>query len=261
MWNFHKKKKQRTMWETAEECRKMLHSGVFPKFEEMLALGYRKFLKPGDIAIDIGVHAGFHFDQLLECVGRDGQVIGFEPVPDFANPVIERHNGEVDIRIRALSVKRGRSSFLFMTKAPGESGFKERTSEMDRGAKPIYVEITTLDLELADLPKLDYIKIDTEGHEISALNGGLGVIRKFKPIISVEYGAPTYTLYGLTAESLLDWSEQNGYKIGDLFGNIAKDRDEWKSVCDHGYWDYFLIPNEKVKYWKNLFEANPTLLI
>ena len=59
-----------------------------------------------------------------------------------------------------------------MTKSIGELGFKERTTREDRGAKVIKVEISTLDIEFTGIPKIDFIKIDTEGHEISALKGG-----------------------------------------------------------------------------------------
>lgn len=246
---------------TSDTCQGLIDAGTIPKFEDILAHGYKLFLSPGDVAVDIGVHAGFHFDQILERVGATGKVIGFEPVPDFANPVLARHDNNADIRLRAISDKRGRSSFLHMTKAAGESGFIERATKMDRGAVTLNIEISTLDNELSDLTKLDYIKIDTEGHEISALNGGLNTIHRLRPIISVEYGAPTYTLYGHTSQTLYDWSVRNKYLISDLFGNIVIGRHEWEYVCDHGYWDFYLVPTEKASWWNRIFQGDPVPLL
>ncbi|TIS57549.1 MAG: FkbM family methyltransferase [Mesorhizobium sp.] len=243
----------KTATETADECYRLHQSGVIPQYEAFLTDGYRRFLKSGDVALDIGVNHGVHFDRLKECVGATGLVVGFEPVPDFVAVVRSRHGRGIDLRQKALSTEPGHGQFLHMTKAIGESGFKERETEGDRGTKVIQVEISTLDAEFPHTPKIDFIKIDTEGHEISALNGGRNVLARTRPVISVEYGKPTYSLYGLTAESLYHWADESGYQISDLFGNLVQSREEWVYVCDRSYWDFFLVPKEKAYSWPALF--------
>lgn len=242
-------KRDKTASQTADECHLLHQSGVVPAYEDILSDGYRRFLKHGDVAVDIGVNHGVHFDRLKECVSPTGRIVGFEPVPDFVDVVRSRHGPTIDIRAKALSTQPGRGQFIHMTKAAGESGFKERTNEADRGAKNIEVEISTLDLELPDLDSLAFIKIDVEGHELSVLEGGCNLISSTRPIISVEYGKPTYSLYGLTADSLQEWADRNGYRISDLFGHIVNSRKEWLHVCDRSYWDYFLVPKEKAAWW------------
>lgn len=234
---------------TAEHCHVLNKVGTVPPYEDILATSYRRFLKSGDVAVDIGVNLGLHFGQLIDCVGETGSVIGFEPVPDFVDAVRSRHGASIDLRQKALSSQPGRGQFLHMTKAIGESGFKERATEGDRGAKTIDVEISTLDVEFRDAARIDFIKIDTEGHELSALNGGQAVIARTRPVISIEYGRPTYSLYGLTAASLPDWANEAGYRISDLFGNLVRSREEWLYIVDYGYWDFFLVPAEKAKWW------------
>lgn len=244
---------RKTATETANACHDLHQSGVIPEYEDILADNYRRFLRPGDVAIDIGVNHGFHYDRLKECVGPTGRVIGFEPVPDFIAVVRERRGDEMEIRQKALSIQPGHGTFLHMTGAIGESGFKERDSEdANRGAKKIDVEISTLDIELPDLNKLDFMKIDVEGHEISVLGGGGALLNRTRPLIAVEYGHPTYSLYGHTARSLYAWSSAVGYCISDLWGNLVRSREEWDYVCDHSYWDYFLVPQEKAAAWSTL---------
>ncbi|NTJ22256.1 FkbM family methyltransferase [Rhizobium rhizogenes] len=235
--------------ETADNCQRRIQSGSTPDFEDILSIGYRSFLKVRDVALDIGAHQGYHTERILDCVGASGLVICFEPVPDFCDIIRSKLNGRIDLRRKALSTEPGVGEFLHMTKAVGESGFKERTTEMDRGAKKISVEISTLDIELRDLANLAYIKIDTEGHEISALQGGKNLLARTRPVISIEYGKPAYSLYNLTAQSLYDFAEANGYRISDLFGNLISDINEWLYVCDRGYWDYYLVPKEKKWAW------------
>lgn len=238
--------------ESAQRCYDMHRLGQVPDYEEILHQAYRKFLVPGDNVVDIGVHKGLHFTRFLDLVGATGRAIGFEPVPDFANVAKERAPGS-DIRQMALSSEPGQSEFLFMVRAEGESGFRERETPADRGIERIPVEISTLDIELFDLESLKFIKIDTEGHEIPALTGGMETLKRFRPFISVEYGSPTYSLYGYTKNSLFDFASSIDYSISDLFGNVVKDLDEWLQICDFAYWDYFIVPKERAAEWRAFF--------
>ncbi|KPF78709.1 hypothetical protein IP78_10750, partial [Brevundimonas sp. AAP58] len=185
-----------------------------------------------------------------------GRAIGFEPVPELANVSKAYAGGDSEIRQLALSSSPGTAEFLFMSKAIGESGFKERASEGDRGAVPIQVEISTLDLQTSDLDRLDYIKIDTEGHEIDILEGGRQAIARLRPVISVEWGAPTYSLYGHDLYRLYDLCEELDYRIADLFGFVVADREEWARVSDQSYWDFFLVPSERVEAWRTLMQQS-----
>lgn len=231
------------------------HLGRVPDYEEVLRGVFERFLQPGDVVVDVGVNEGRHFKHFQQLTGPQGRVIGFEPVPDFISIATAAAGAESEIRQKAVSDAPGRGQFLFMTKAIGESGFVERASEQDRGAVPIDVEISTLDIELADLARLEYIKIDTEGHEISVIRGGVETIKRLRPLISVEWGQPTYSLYGHTRDSLYQLCEELDYRISDLFGNVVTDIDEWADVSDQSYWDFFLVPTEQLNRWNRLFEV------
>ena len=239
---------------TANYWRERHQSGDVPEYEDILAEVFSRLLSSGDTVVDIGVNVGRHFTRFHEIVGERGRVIGFEPVPDFAAHSRALVGPTAEIREKALSDAPGVGEFLFMTKAVGESGFRERASEGDRGAKPIQVEISTLDAETVNLPSLRYIKIDTEGHELSVLRGGRETLRRFRPYISVEWGEPTYTLYGHDMFSLFELASEMKYSISDLFGNIVSSREEWSRVSDQSYWDYFLVPSEKISEWREFFQ-------
>ncbi|RYG94036.1 MAG: FkbM family methyltransferase, partial [Alphaproteobacteria bacterium] len=193
-----------TARETAAYWRAAHHKGEVPDYEEFLSNAFAKFIEPGNVIVDIGVNYGRHFKSFQTLTGEGGRVIGFEPVPAFVEHSKMICGADAEIRQKALSDKPGAGEFLFMTKAVGESGFKERASQGDRGAVPISVEISTLDEELQGLDRLNYIKIDTEGHELSILRGAEAVIARCRPIVSVEWGQPTYTLYGHSKGDLFD---------------------------------------------------------
>lgn len=246
---------QSAAW-TAAYWRERHLIGIVPEYEDVLRVVYERFLRPGDTIVDVGVNIGLHFTRFNQLVGTSGRVIGFEPVPDFAAHSRHLVGATAEIREKALSDASGRGEFLHMTRAVGESGFKERASGGDRGVKPIQVEISTMDAELSGLDALRYIKIDTEGHEISVLRGATETLRRLRPLISVEWGAPTYSLYGHDRYALFDLATVVGYRVSDLFGNLVADRDEWARVSDVSYWDYFLVPVEQTEAWGSLFEKS-----
>lgn len=111
------------------------------------------------------------------------------------------------------------------------------------------VNATTLEQTASEFLKIDYIKIDAEGAEIQILNGGRNVIKKHKPIISIEYGYPSYSVYGLSKESLYDFCLSMDYNVFDIYGNIIPTLDMWLALCDTVYWDYFLVPKEKIEFF------------
>ena len=233
-----------------------LHASIgFPDYELLLSKCYRRFLGPGQAVFDVGCHVGLHLEQFLGLIGPAGSAIAFEPIPALAGTLAEtyRRHSNVEIRHMALGDKPGRTEFLILHQALGMSGFRQRVGSGDQGAERITVEVDTLDRQAAGLSRLDYIKIDIEGAEISCLRGARQTVAQHRPLISIEYGMPTYSLFGNTAMTLFEWGRENGYIPSDLFGNLISDADEWAVVCDYSYWDYFLVPEERRQAWTSLF--------
>jgi len=65
-----------------------------------------------------------------------------------------------------------------------------------------------------------------------------------QPLISVEYGATGYNVYGFNKFSLLEWAQANEYAITDLFGNSLQQPATYECCVDSFYWDFFLVPQE-----------------
>jgi hypothetical protein len=145
-----------------------------------------------------------------------------------------------------------------VTNAPEESGLKQRVYNIsDPILEKITVKVSTLDEECGGLPRIDFIKIDVEGGEIDCLTGAEKVLSVQRPIISVEYGSPSYSGYGNSWNTLFDLAARANYKLGDMFGNAVETREEWKEICDKAYWDFFMIPTEKVAQWSALLLPPP----
>lgn len=222
-----------------------------PDYEQMLEQSYRKLIGPGETVIDIGAHMGRHSKVFSDLIGPTGNLYAFEPLPKqfefLKNELSDAHTIVIN---QALSDKAGVMKFYQVENYPEESGLKQRIyNAEDAIVSEITVEVETLDhyLDKFDETGISYIKVDAEGAELSILDGGVECLQKYRPIISVEYGRPSYSAYGLTADSLYNFVSKHNYYISDLCGNFVLNIDMWRDVCDSVYWDYFLVPQERVK--------------
>lgn len=235
-----------------------LHRGVcIPDYEKVLEQSYFCFLSNMDrrnmVIVDVGAHSGRHLERFAEIVGNHGRAIAFEPLPHLAKALRTRFP-DVDVREFALGRVPSEGTFHYFHTHAEMSGLLQRP-DVAGTAERLRVKIDTLDNQVSDLDRLDYLKIDIEGAEIDCLVGGRNVITRLRPFISVEYGKPTYSAYGHTALSLFALASELNYTLADVFGNLIEGEAEWLSICDRVYWDYFMIPNERVDEWRAYFQT------
>jgi len=224
-------------------------------WELLLEHGYRLFLDGGSTVIDVGAHSGRHSDVFIDDIGCR-RVFVFEPLPDQCVRLRERYRGrpEVEVLQYALSSEPGVSGFVLNLSAPEESGLRERRYNDPEGKQleTIRVQVSTLDELDLGLEALDYIKIDTEGAEVDIITGGLESIRKFRPILSIEYGELSYAAYGKERTTLYDLMMGLDYHLFDLLGNRISSAEEWDQCVDNFYWDFYGVPAERSGHFADL---------
>lgn len=219
-------------------------------FEATLEHVYRRWIRPGNTVIDVGAHRGRHLGPMLECVGNGGKVIAYEPLPfAFADLRSTFQQSNVFLFNCALGDRTGDTSFVHARGTPEESGLRQRIFNNPDNANPetINVKVSRLDDHTRELESIDYIKMDIEGGEIDCLRGAEKTLRTFRPLVSVEYGWPGYTAYGYEKSTLFDIASSLGFSLFDLFGNPIKDKVDWDHACDTFYWDYLMVPIERVE--------------
>ncbi|WP_165832234.1 FkbM family methyltransferase [Caulobacter radicis] len=240
---------------------RILHlNGCVPNYEHILSNTYRRVIRPGQTVLDIGAHAALHLRHFLNLVGDSGFVAAFEPIPVMAERLVEQFGGvhNVEIHQVALSNYTGEANFNFVENAAEMSGLRQREYFMDAPQiSTIKVAIDQLDNLTDKFQKVDYIKIDVEGGEIDCLAGGKErFFKKHRPIISVEYGQPSYAAYDNSAYTLYDLATELGYELADIFGNVVVNRQMWGYICDRSAWDFFMVPSERVQEWVDTMLAD-----
>ena len=163
-----------------------------------------KFCKPGMIVFDVGANIGEWTLTMANGVGAKGRVYSFEPTPflfDALNKtVVANQFNQVVVSPYALSDKSKTMDFYIqydenelldarLSRLDSPADFKEWITD-GKKAKKIQVKAITLD-DFAikeKLERLDFIKIDAEGYESVIVEGGLTVLKKFRPNLILECG-------------------------------------------------------------------------
>lgn len=154
-------------------------------------------LRPGDTALDIGAAFGIITLALSKAVGKTGQIHAFEPsrnTQPFLQKVLElNHIENVTLVCQAISDTPGSADFLEYTQDNSLSWASD-VSALASNAEPQManyqrygVEVTTIDDYVAATgiePKA--IKMDIEGFEFYALQGGSKTLEKFKPYLCID---------------------------------------------------------------------------
>ena len=163
-----------------------------------------KFCKPGMIVFDVGANIGEWTLTMANGVGTQGRVYSFEPTPflfdALKKTVVANQFNQVIVSPYALSDKSKTMDFYIqydenelldarLSRLGSPADFKEWITD-GKKAKKIQVKTITLD-EFAvkeKLERLDFIKIDAEGYESAIVEGGLTVLKKFRPNLILECG-------------------------------------------------------------------------
>lgn len=203
--------------------------GRFPQpgdlFESVIEDIYKRILSSGELALDGGAHVGRHAFPMAECVGTNGLILAVEAHPKLARDLVKRTKkrrfAQVEVVGRALSDRVGPSTFHCVTQHPAYSGIRARRYDFDDTVRMIEVEATTIDALLADRLSrpLRFVKLDLEGGEFRALEGGAAALRQQRPLIVFEDDQERSAAnYGYAKEDWFQFFEAIGYDVFTLWG-------------------------------------------
>ncbi|MCX6056535.1 MAG: FkbM family methyltransferase, partial [Chloroflexi bacterium] len=189
---------------------KLIVSGSYERpYFEMI----KRLIKPGDTVIDVGAHEGFITLLMTKLVGG-GDVFAVEPNPEnlaFLRDNINL-NSTTNIHVidKAVSDQKAMMHF-YVSPDAGANG-----SLIPFSVKPddrIEVEVDTLDNLFGALPRLDFLKIDTEGNELKVLIGGRQILLRHKPHICFEVSSTIWSYLEQSVDALFNYLRSLDYEL------------------------------------------------
>jgi FkbM family methyltransferase len=199
------------------DLREGIDLAIFLKvYERTSVSALDRLVAHGSVVLDIGANLGFYSLLLADRVGSHGRVIAFEPTR-FAFTKLSDNlaaNATLASRIttrRAMLVARSGEvappEVVSSWPLEGALGRGDGRLMSTEGAESI-----TLDAALAELAleRVDFIKLDVDGHETEVLLGGRQTLERFRPTMLFEV-APDYA-QGVLA-SLIELLGDLGYGL------------------------------------------------
>jgi FkbM family methyltransferase len=174
-----------------------LYSALFPKswlrrrladqqWDEIEAEFLAVMVDPRCVAVDVGANAGKYAYKLSALTPK---VYALEPDPLLARKIGRALPANVSVHAVAASAQSGFAELHFPIihgRRQGSLASIEHNVAAHDGhaTEAIVVPLVRLDEFVTD--RVGFIKIDVEGHELSVLEGAIGLLQRDKPTILVE---------------------------------------------------------------------------
>jgi FkbM family methyltransferase len=183
-------------------------------FEQELEF-WRNSLKPGMTVIDVGANVGVYTFSAAQRVGPRGRVLAVEPFSGCLRCLEETCRiNELDwvqICAGAASDRIGTARLHLYTSSELNEIVSGDVEEPVQLGSFEEVPCFTLDslVEQENVNRVDYLKIDAEGHEMSVLRGSEKILSEFFPIILYE----NIALSKGSNLPVADYLKSKGYKL------------------------------------------------
>jgi FkbM family methyltransferase len=186
-----------------------------------------RFVQRGATVLDVGASWGLFTYHLSRRVGMDGAVFAFEPHP--ANSVVLQKladkRSNVHFRPVAVSDAAGTAEMqvprhrnrLVTAQSSLAHGFAEQA---EVSVETIRVPTVRLDDEIDAAKRIDFAKIDVEGHELAVLRGAASLLRTWMPPILIEI---EQRHLAIPVEAVFQELQNIGYHLYYLDGPLLRD--------------------------------------
>lgn len=142
----------------------------------------------GDVVIDGGACFGDNALAFAVSVGQSGKVYSFDPIQTHCDIVSYNSNQNPLYKHVITPVPLGLADYTssnvssIISNKKIQPGFSLHRTEQDES-----LPVTTIDefVNVNNIPKVDFIKMDIEGFELKALKGARQTIEKFKPKLAI----------------------------------------------------------------------------
>jgi len=223
-------------------------------YEKELGDLLKKIVKPGAVFVDLGANIGY-FSLLVANNSPSAKVISFEPVAGLfqnMNDNISLNNIKNILTVNAAAGEINEEKELFVS-APDNLGMSSFHQPENYSGKKERVKVVAIDdwFKISGLPRIDVIKLDIEGSELTALKGMKEVLQKQQPVLIVEVNPETLSMFNLKPSDIYDYLKQLNFE-GFLILEGAK-LEHLNRVEMNQTTNVLFLHKEKVNAYSDLF--------
>ena len=220
----------RLMFQKAFGVHLVYRGTVAPVFERDHLHEFFTYFKV-DCVFDVGANAGQYAHMLRADVGYKGDIISFEPIPELAQRLraeaaserswfveelaLDEHDGQASFNVLAVD----RMSSLHGVSTTGTGLFKNQTQLSRR----IEVRTSTIAIQLRRYQdklgfKRPFLKMDTQGHDVSVAKGAGDQLSQF---VGLQSELAVKRLYddSPSFEEALEFYRARGFELSAMVPN------------------------------------------
>lgn len=221
---------------------------VFKKIDEV-EIVHEVFRRNKGLMIDVGAHFGTSLELFMD----DGwEIHAFEPDQKNRQKLLERIKGKFNVKLstEAVTNKSGLElSFFSSEVSTGISGLSNFHPSHKEVAKVRTITLKDY-INTNQIEGIDFLKIDTEGHDLFVLQGFDWENHSHPKVIVCEFEDKKSVPLGYKTNDMISFLESNGYRV------ILS---EWYPIVEYGMshkWKSFstryLLEIDKSDSWGNL---------
>ena len=226
----------------------------------------KNFITNSSTVLDIGANVGV-FSITFKRLFHSATIYSFEPIKDTfefmkRNIALNRLDGELNVFNVGISDENKLMTFYVPPEneaaslRPVDDEFYLREGnvgqqEIKTSLKEIQCMVVRLDdfAKEHDIDKCDFIKIDVEGAELFALQGGMGFIKHTKPVIYCEMLRKHAKRFGYHPNDIITMMRTIGYTCYEMAGGKLKVFETMDDKTEQT--NFFFITDEKRQVLKN----------
>lgn len=172
-------------------------------YEPRTLRAYRRILRSGAVVADIGANIGAHTLHFADLVGDSGRVFAFEPTHYASgklranlalNPALVSRVAVEQIFLVESAAAKVPETVPSSWPVAGPGAGDRHAGHLGKFQTIAAATAITADEYFAKngLARLDLVKLDVDGHELSVLKGFQQTLRRFRPPILIELAPYVY---------------------------------------------------------------------
>ena len=181
---------------------------IDPADHQAEAVFFGKYLRPGDVVIDVGANVGLTTLAAARAVGDSGRVIAIEPHPRIFRYLRENValNRAANVSLHNFALGNAEGTLLLSDMSADDHNF------IAPGAGRLQVPVRRLDQLPIDSPRIDLLKIDVEGYENYVLQGAAATLQK-TVCVYFESWDQHFAKYGYVCSEVLGCLAAQGFGV------------------------------------------------
>jgi FkbM family methyltransferase len=184
-----------------------------------------EFCDVTSVALDVGANIGSVAIPAARYLKR-GRVIAVEPSREMTRCLHKNAllSGVSNLEILQVAIGRSSGVASLTILHPGNPG----SAYLDCLGEPgdAAVKVVTLSEAVPNLKRLDFVKLDVEGAEIAAIEGGADLLQRFRPVVVAEVNRKQLRLFGHSSEELIRLLRKLGYRC------VIRENGTLRDLCE-----------------------------